>query len=94
MQMSRVIKELAKLSKELKSRLRTLIKTSELSQSEIARRIGVTRGSVGHWLKGGDISRDNLLKLCRALKVDMNEVTGSDSYLDLEPLKVRVIQLN
>lgn len=94
MQMSRVIKELAKLSKELKSRLRTLIKTSELSQSEIARRIGVTRGSVGHWLKGGDISRDNLLKLCRVLKVDMNEVTGSDSYLDLEPLKVRVIQLN
>lgn len=85
MQMSRVIKELAKLSKELKSRLRTLIKTSELSQSEIARRIGVTRGSVGHWLKGGDISRDNLLKLCRVLKVDMNEVTGSDSYLDLEP---------
>ncbi|MEZ8260106.1 MULTISPECIES: helix-turn-helix transcriptional regulator [Vibrio] len=77
----------------LRNRLKLLIKSSSLSQSEIARRIGVTRGSVGHWLTNGNISRENLFALCKVLNVDISQVIDEDSYLNLEPLKVKVIQL-
>ena len=77
----------------LKKRLKSLIKSSPLSQSEIARRIGVTRGSVGHWLTNGHISRENLFALCKVLNVDITEVIDDGSYLDLKPLQVKVIQL-
>ncbi|AUI88914.1 hypothetical protein BS333_21275 (plasmid) [Vibrio azureus] len=77
----------------LQKRLKALVSSSTLSQSEIARRLGVTRGSVNHWLNGGSISTDNLLSLCALLKVEISELIGNDSFIELEPLKVRAIQM-
>ncbi len=56
---------------EIDSRIHELLKTyvaaSGLSNSELARRCGVDRATVGRWLKSGNISRNNLVNLCAVL---------------------------
>lgn len=48
-------------------RFREYLKQEKLSQSEIARRIGVTQGSVGHWLTGRrEINLSSFMALCKA----------------------------
>ncbi|MEZ8088353.1 helix-turn-helix transcriptional regulator [Vibrio sp. 10N.261.55.E12] len=58
---------------EVDLRIHELIKTyvlsSGLSNSELARRCDVDRATVGRWLKSGNISRNNLLKLCKVLGI-------------------------
>ncbi|MCE7732614.1 MULTISPECIES: helix-turn-helix domain-containing protein [Vibrio harveyi group] len=49
--------------------LKSYVSASGFSNSEIARRCGVDRATVGRWLKTGNISRNNLIKLCHVLGV-------------------------
>lgn len=78
----------------IQQRLRNVISASGLSNSEIARRCNVSRGSVGKWLKSGNISKESLLLLCETLNIELSDILNtSDSLLDLAPLQLKVIQL-
>lgn len=58
----------------LADRLRTALKQSGMNQSELARRIGVSRGAVSFWLTGAtsSLAGDNLLKAAQALAISAN----------------------
>lgn len=50
-----------------RKRFRDYLTDNELSQSEIAGRIGVTQGALGHWLSGRrEINLSAFIALCRA----------------------------
>ncbi|KJG19441.1 MULTISPECIES: helix-turn-helix transcriptional regulator [Photobacterium] len=60
-----------------------LIERSSYTKSEIARLMGVTRGSVQGWTRKGSISRQNLIKLCAMLDVSLDSilVDNENSYV-------------
>lgn len=50
-----------------RSRFKDYLADNQLSQSELARRIGVTQGAVGHWLSGRrEINLTDFIALCKA----------------------------
>ncbi|MCF7507191.1 MULTISPECIES: helix-turn-helix transcriptional regulator [Vibrio] len=76
---------------QFKQKLALYIDSSGLSDSEIARRLDVNRVSVGKWRKTGQISKENLSKLCKELGVSEQEFFYS-STSDLPHRKLTIIQ--
>ena len=59
----------------IQTKLIESIKQSGLTQTEIARRIGVSQSAVAHYVKGDIIpSLDTFASLCKVLDLDANEV--------------------
>ncbi|ANU39482.1 helix-turn-helix transcriptional regulator [Vibrio scophthalmi] len=71
---------------EFKEKIKVYLASSGISDSELARRIGVNRVSVGKWKQTGNISRENLSKLCRELGVN-EQVFFSDKPVNDAPQK-------
>ena len=82
----------------IKRQLNIYVARSGLSQSEIGRRLGVSRGTVTNWLRTGKISKHNLVKLCFELGISEKEILSADlrsfevSAHDLTELQRKVIQ--
>ena len=47
-----------------------------LSQKELAQRLGLSRGTVSHFLRGKAIYKENFVNICETLKLDWQEITG------------------
>jgi phage repressor protein C with HTH and peptisase S24 domain len=75
--------------KTLAERLRAALNESGMNQSELARRIGVTRGAVSFWLTGAttNLVGDNLLKAAKALHVSANWLSTGRGRMKLTPAK-------
>ena len=58
-------------------KLQEVMKERNLSQTEVAQLIGVTRPSVGYWLKGSIPTGENFKKLCKFLNI--NHLSQSDT---------------
>ena len=71
----------------LEEQIRKALIESNLSNSEIARRCGVARSTVGLWKSGQTIRSDNLSKLCVVLGVNQS-IEG-----DLRPIQTRLVRL-
>lgn len=58
----------------LAERLRAALDAARINQSELSRRVGVTRGAVSFWLKGttGSLEGENLIRTAQALGVSPN----------------------
>lgn len=56
--------------KLLCERLSWALDRKEMSQSELARQVGVTRGAVSLWMKGGEMNAQNCAAVARALEID------------------------
>lgn len=66
------------MSKHLDKLLDAMEKAG-MSQSELARRVGVTRGSVNHWITGRTaISMEHLIKVAKVLNMSTSEILGDD----------------
>lgn len=50
--------------------LQQIMKERHLTQTELAKQIGVTRPSISYWLKGSVPTGENLNKLCKFLNVE------------------------
>lgn len=63
---------------ELSINLRSLRETGKLSQAEIGRIVGVTRGAVSQWETGKTVpSMENLIMLAKHFKVPLTRLTGT-----------------
>lgn len=72
---------------------RALLKAG-VSQSELARRIGVTRAAVSNWVTGQThISYGNLLKVARALNMSLEEIYGENAQLAETKSEHELLQL-
>ena len=47
-----------------------------LKQEELARRLGLSRGTVSKFLNGKTIYKENFVNICETLKLDWQEITG------------------
>lgn len=56
--------------KPLRERLLWALTRKGMSQSELARQVGVSRGAVSLWLKGGDMNAQNCAAVASTLDVD------------------------
>lgn len=76
----------------IEKRISDIVKNSDLSHSEIARRTGISRSAVGRWEKDGKISVDNLPKLCSVLGVDIQYVIfGGSLSEEILPLQLKIL---
>lgn len=63
----------------ISSVLRKRIKDDKIiSQSALAEALGVSDAAVSKMMKSGQVDLDNIMKLCKAIKVDANELIGFD----------------
>ncbi|RSD30407.1 helix-turn-helix domain-containing protein, partial [Vibrio pectenicida] len=74
-----------------RDKIRLHIDGSGKSDSEIARKIGVSRVSVGRWKKDGRITRENLVKLCKILGVSERDFYSDDVSLEVPLKKLNII---
>ena len=64
---------------QLSHRIMIAVKTSPMTQREIAEQVGVSHASITHWMKGRNYPRVNHL-------VKLSEITGCPWLLDLRSL--------
>ncbi|TNZ85293.1 hypothetical protein CGK40_25005 [Vibrio parahaemolyticus] len=76
----------------IKRQLNLYIGMSGLSQSELGRRLGVSRGTVTNWLRTGKISKENLVKLCLELKISEQDILSADLH-DFEKCELTLTDL-
>ena len=66
---------------QIKQKVAVIIKHSELSQTEIAHRLGVTQQTVSCYVKGSKMpSLDTFANLCAILDVDANDILCIGEY--------------
>ena len=82
----------AALYQHIKRQLNLYIGMSGLSQSELGRRLGVSRGTVTNWLRTGKISKENLVKLCLELKISEQDILSADLH-DFEKCELTLTDL-
>ena len=92
MSTSSVFNNKAELYQHIKRQLNLHIGMSGLSQSELGRRLNVSRGTVTNWLRTGKISKENLVKLCRELKISEQDILSADLH-DFEKESVILSEL-
>lgn len=80
------------LYQHIKRQLNLYIGMSGLSQSELGRRLGVSRGTVTNWLRTGKISKENLVKLCLELKISEQDILSADLH-DFEKSEIPLTDL-
>lgn len=62
---------------EIQKRLAEQIKQSGISQTELAKRLGIAQPTISHYLKGDKMpALDTLANLCIILDLDANEILG------------------
>ncbi len=82
----------------IKRQLNIYVARSGLSQSEIGRRLNISRGTVTNWLRTGKISKHNLVKLCHELGITEQDILSADlrdfndSAVELTEQQKEVIQ--
>ena len=64
--------------------LKTVCKLKKIKNKDIATHLGVTEGSVSHWLKGDNsLDMDNLYQICLYIGVSLDQIFGIDPiYVD------------
>lgn len=65
--------------KIFQNRLKEAMKTAQVSQSELARRVGVKQQSVWEWLNKCYPSVDSLIKICVCLKANPTYLLGLEN---------------
>lgn len=80
----------------LAKRLRAALDESGMNQSELARRIGVSRGAVSFWLTGTttSLAGDNLLKAAHALNISANWLSTGHGRMKPQPAQEIFLEEN
>lgn len=66
---------------EIRLKLQNEIKVSGISQTELAKKIGVDRSAIGQYLSGRSMpALDTFAKLCAVLDLDANEILCVSEY--------------
>ncbi len=78
----------------LELRISDVVKSSELTYTEIAHRTGVERTAVGKWAKTGKITVNNFTKLCTVLNVNPMNVLFGLEYEDVSTVALQGVTKN
>lgn len=66
-------------NEQIRTKLITAIRTSGMTQTEIAKRIGIIQSSIGQYLSGRALpSLDTFANLCLVLDLDANDILCID----------------
>ena len=76
----------------IQKKLSEAIKQSGLTQTEIAKKIGVTQSAIAHYIKGDIVpSLDTFATLCVILDLDANDILGTGQT---ESERIKTTQLS
>lgn len=68
---------------DIRIKLKKEIELSGLTQTELAKRIGVHRSAIGQYLSGRSMpALDTFAKLCAVLDLDANEILCVNEFTD------------
>ena len=66
---------------QIRQRITETIKQSELTQTELARRLGVGQQTISEYIRGKSMpALDTFAKLCAILDVDANDILCINEY--------------
>ncbi len=66
---------------KIKLKIAEAIKQSGLTQTEIAKRLGVQQSNISHYVRGDKMpALDTFAKLCAVLDLDANDILCVDEY--------------
>ena len=67
-------------AKEFGKKLRYMMDENELSKSDLAKKLGVTRSAINNYLRGANgPSTGNMIEICKILGADLEEMVGRRS---------------
>lgn len=68
---------------QIRERLAEAIRNSGMTQTELARRLGIRQPTIGQYLSGRSMpALDTFANLCKVLDVDANDILCLDEYTD------------
>lgn len=68
---------------QIRERLAEAIRNSGMTQTELARRLGIRQPTIGQYLSGRSMpALDTFANLCKALDVDANDILCLDEHTD------------
>ena len=68
-------------NEQIRQKIKDCIKNSELTQTELAQRLGISQQTVSHYCKGSKMpSLDTFANLCAILDVDANDILCVSEY--------------
>ena len=68
---------------QIRDRLAEAIRNSGMTQTELARRLGVRQPTIGQYLSGRSMpALDTFANLCKVLDVDANDILCLDEHTD------------
>ena len=74
--------------------LRQIMKERHLTQTELAKQIGVTRPSINGWLKGSVPTEENLDALCKFLNVERSFLQNGVSSINDDETTISIPAMN
>lgn len=67
--------------KEIQTRIAEAIKQSGLTQTDLAKRLGIGQATISHYIKGDKMpALDTFANLCAVLDLDANDILCIDEY--------------
>ena len=68
---------------QIRERLAEAIRNSGMTQTELARRLGIRQPTIGQYLSGRSMpALDTFANLCKVLDVDANDILCLDEHTD------------
>lgn len=68
---------------QIRERLGEAIRNSGMTQTELARRLGIRQPTIGQYLSGRSMpALDTFANLCKVLDVDANDILCLDEHTD------------
>ena len=68
---------------QIRERLAEVIRNSGMTQTELARRLGIRQPTIGQYLSGRSMpALDTFANLCKVLDVDANDILCLDEHTD------------
>ena len=68
---------------QIRERLSEAIRNSGMTQTELARRLGIRQPTIGQYLSGRSMpALDTFANLCKVLDVDANDILCLDEHTD------------
>ncbi len=68
---------------QIRERLSEAIRNSGMTQTELARRLGIRQPTIGQYLSGRSMpALDTFANLCKVLDVDANDILCLDEHAD------------
>lgn len=75
--------------KQIKTKIKNALKEKKMSQTELAKEIGVDKTAISHYLNSDRIPRaDVLLSICETLDISLDSIVGKKTTINMDSSEI------